>query len=405
MTAEPRSNEHPVEAEILQMDERAISARTMVVGAVLVLLVLVLLTGFGISRRITRGHTLASATDEMAVPRVSVAAPLFGAPLTDLVLPGNVTAWTDSPIYARTAGYLTHWYFDIGGRVKEGDLLAEISTPEVDQQLSQAEADLATAQASANNARIQADRYSGLVKYDAVSHQDTDTYVNQAASTAAAVKAADANVRRLREMQSYEKVHAPFAGVITGRYIDTGQLIDSGASKVLFQLQTIDRLRVYVSVPQSYSQSVHVGAKYALTFSNFPGRSFEGTLARTSDAIDPASRTLLVEIDLDNRTGELLPGGMAEAHFSTPPEAHSLMIPSLALIFRRGEIRVATVDHDGVAHLNRVTLGEDDGVEAQIISGLSASDQVIQDPPDSLIDGEKVDVVSSSTGTTGAGKK
>jgi RND family efflux transporter MFP subunit len=314
------------------------------------------------------------------------------------MLPGNVTAWTDSPIYARTSGYLTRWYFDIGARVKKGALLATISTPEVDQQLAQAEAELATAQANANNARIQADRYTGLVKSDAVSRQDTDTFVNQAASTAAQVRSAQANLQRLRDLQSFEKVYTPFDGVVTARTIDTGQLIDPGAGKELFHLQAIQTLRVYANLPQFYSQTVKRGAKIDLTFAEHPGKTYQGTLVRTSDAIDPASRTLLVEIDVDNHAAELLPGSLAQVHFKTPSAGPTFIVPAAALIFRKEGLHVATVVTGSVAHMIPVVIGEDDGANVQIITGLSAGDQVIQDPPDSLIEGEKVQVVSSGAG-------
>jgi len=223
------------------------------------------------------------------------------------VLPGNVTAYTDSPIYARTSGYLTRWYFDIGSRVKKGALLAEISAPEVDQQLVQAKAELATAEATANNARLQADRYSGLVKSNAVSRQDTDVYVNQATATAAAVRSAQANVARLRELQSYEKIYAPFDGVVTARTVDTGQLIDSGAAKELFHLQAVQTLRVYASLPQAYATAVKRGMKVDLTFAEHSGKIYQGTLVRTADAIDPTSRTLLVNSTSTTRLASCYP--------------------------------------------------------------------------------------------------
>jgi RND family efflux transporter MFP subunit len=324
--------------------------------------------------------------------------------VTSLVLPGNVSALTDSPIYARTSGYLTRWYFDIGARVKKGALLAEIATPELDQQLAQAQAELNTAQANANNARIQAERYSGLVKSDAVSHQDTDTFVNQATATAAAVRSAQANVDRLRELQSFEKVYAPFDGVVTARTIDTGQLIDPGAGKELFHLQAIQTLRVYASVPQMYSQNVKRGSKIDLTFAEHAGKTYQGTLVRTADAIDPASRTLLVEIDVDNRAGDLLPGSLAQVHFKMPAAGPTFIVPASALIFRKEGLRVGTVTSDNVAHLIPVVIGEDDGASVQIVTGLGLGDQVIQDPPDSLIEGEKVQVVNPGS-QTGAGGK
>jgi RND family efflux transporter MFP subunit len=289
------------------------------------------------------------------------------------MLPGNVTAYTDAPIYARTSGYLKRWYFDIGAHVKKGALLAEISTPELDQQLAQAESELATAQATANNARIQAERYTGLVKSNAVSQQDTDAYVNQAAATASAVRSAQANVQRLREMQSCEKVYAPFDGVVTARTVDTGQLIDTGAGKELFRLQAIQTLRVYTNVPQAYSQSVKRGMKIDLSFAERAGKVYQGTLVTTADAIDPTSRTLLVEIDVDNRNGELMPGSLAQVHLKTPVAAQSYVVPAAAIIFRKEGMRVGVVVNDGSgtkAHLVPVVIGQDDGGSVQIASGL-----------------------------------
>jgi RND family efflux transporter MFP subunit len=373
------------------------SPRLAVVGLVLLLIVALVLGALGILRRNHADTVLAERTQELGAPTVTVAAPKAGAPIDSFVLPGNVTAFTDSPIYARTSGYLTHWYFDIGARVKKGALLAEISAPELDQQLAGAENDLATAQATANNARIQADRYTGLVKSNAVSQQDTDTFVNQAAATAAAVRSAQSNVQRIKELQSFEKVYAPFDGVITARTVDTGQLIDTGVGKELFRLQAIQTLRVYTNLPQIYSQNVKVGMKIGITFAEHTGKIYMGTLVRTADAIDPASRTLLVEIDVDNRAGELLPGSLAQVHFKTPTSAETFIIPISAIIFRQEGPRVGLVlngNNGTIAHLVPIIIGEDDGATAQIASGISAKDRVIQDPPDSLIDGEKVAVVS-----------
>jgi RND family efflux transporter MFP subunit len=384
--------------------QKPISPRLALMGVAVVLVVAAVLAGIGILSRFHAEKALAARTTELAAPTVIAAIPRQGAPVDSFVLPGNVTAWTDSPIYARTSGYLTHWYFDIGARVKKGALLAEISTPEIDQQLNQAKADLNTAQANANNARIQADRYSGLVKSQAVSQQDTDTFVNQAAATAAAVKSAQANVQRLTELQSFEKVYAPFEGVVTARNIDTGQLIDSGAGKELFHVQAIQTLRVYANLPQTYSQNVKRGSKIDLTFAEHAGKIYQGTLARTSDAIDPVSRTLLVEVDVDNRAGELLPGSLAQVHFKTPSAGPAFIVPAAALIFRREGLRVGTVVNGNIAHLVPVILSEDDGANVQIVSGLSAGDQVIQDPPDSLIEGEKVRVVSPGGQTDAGGK-
>ncbi len=391
-------------------EETQVSPRKALAGVAVVLLILAIFAVLGILRRMHDNTVLAQRTTALAAPTVAVAPAKAGAPVETLVLPGNVTAFTDSPIYARTDGYLEHWYFDIGAKVKKGALLAVISTPELDQQVAQAESDLATAQANANIARIQAERYTGLVKSDAVSQQDADTYVNQAAATAAAVKSAQANLDRLHELQSFEKVYAPFDGVVTAREVDTGQLINSGSGQgggtELFHMQALETLRIYTNVPQLYSQMLKRGMKVGLTFPEYPGKTFDGTLVRTADAIDPVSRTLLVEVDLDNRSGELMPGALAQVHFKTATAGPTFIVPTSALIFRRVGMQVATVtegSEGAVAHLVPVTIGEDDGATVQIVSGLNASDKVVQDPPDSLIDGEKVTVETSESNAFGAG--
>jgi RND family efflux transporter MFP subunit len=411
MTEEQNPKSQPAATNHEAAPEAApLSPRRALFGAGIVLLILLVLAAVGVLRRFHANNVLAARTNSLAAPTVSVAPAEPGASVEALVLPGNVTALTDSPIYARTDGYLDRWYFDIGSKVKKGQLLAVISTPELDKQVSQAESDLATAQANATNARTQADRYSGLVKSDAVSQQDTDTFVNQAAATASSVKSAEANLQRLREMQSFEKVYAPFDGVVTAREVDTGQLISSGsgqsAGTELFHMQALQTLRVYTNVPQLFSQTMKRGSKVELTFPEYPGKTFTGTLERTADAIDPVSRTLLVELDVDNRSGQLMPGAQAQVHFKTASATPTFVVPASALIFRREGIQVATItdSSDGtVAHLIPVGIGEDDGANVQIISGLNPSDRVIQDPPDSLIDGEKVTVESSQSSAFDSG--
>jgi RND family efflux transporter MFP subunit len=334
-------------------------------------------------------------------------APKAGAPVNTFVLPGNVTAFTDAPLYARTNGYLTRWYYDIGAHVKKGALLAEIATPELDQQVAQAEADLTTAEANAGNAKQQAERYKGLVASDAVSRQETEALITQAASTSSAVKSAQANVERLKQLQGFEKVYAPFDGVVTARGVDTGQLISQGSGAELFHLQALQTLRVYTNVPEVYTADVKRGEKVALNFPQYPGRTFEGTLVRTADAIDPANRTLLVEIDVDNRKGELMPGSLAQVQFKAPSAGQSFIVPASALVFRRDGMRVGTVvqsNGQDVAHLKPITIGEDDGATVQVISGLDANDRIIQDPPDSLIEGEKVHVEQPNAQNNNGGK-
>ena len=369
--------------------QQPIATGIALTALIVVLLVFAVLATVGILSRIHHSGVLAKTTQEMAAPVVIALQPKQGAPVDTFTLPGNVTAYTDSPIYARTSGYLTKWYYDIGSYVKKGALLAEISTPELDQQLIQAEADLGTAEADAKNAKAQAQRYQGLVNTNAVSQQDTETFTNQATATASAVKSAQANVERLKQLVSFEKVYAPFDGVVTARSIDIGQLIDTGAARELFHMQALNTLRVYTNVPQLYSANLKRGSKIDITFPEYPGRTFQGTLVRTAEAIDPSSRTLLVEIDVDNHRGELMPGALAQVHFKAPA-MQTFIVPVSAIIFRRQGTQVGTLGADNTAHLVSVTIGQDDGKTVQIASGLKAEDFVIQDPPDSLIEGEKV---------------
>jgi RND family efflux transporter MFP subunit len=409
MTDEPRMNNAGTPYDGSHAPEQAkISAHKAVIVLVIVALVFGVLALLGYLDRHHDDKVLAADTVKNAAPTVEIAQARQAPPVDNFVLPGNVTAYTDSPIYARTDGYLTHWYFDIGARVKKGDLLAEIATPELDQQLAQAEADLSTAETNAGNAKAQAERYKGLVQSDAVSKFDTDTYVTQAASTSSAVKSAQANVQRLKELQAFEKIYAPFDGVVTARNVDTGQLISQGASVELFHLQALGTLRVYTNVPQLYTTALKRGTKIPLTFPEYPLKTFEGTLVRTADAIDPASRTLLVEVDVNNSGGQLMPGSLAQVHFKMPQSMSTFIVPTAALIFRRQGLQIGTVveGKDGtVAHLLPITIGQDDGATAQVVSGLTASDQVIQDPPDSIIEGEKVTVVQPGDGSENAGGK
>jgi RND family efflux transporter MFP subunit len=369
---------------------------------VIVLLVIALIVIAGIVPRRRARAELASQTNQLAVPTVAVVRPTPGAPQTEIVLPGNLQAFSDSPIYARTNGYLKKWYVDIGGRVKAGQLLAEIETPEVDQQLDQARADLNTARANYRLAEITAARYADLLKTDSVSKQDVDNANGDFEAKRAMVASADSNVRRLEELQSFEKVYAPFEGVITARNTDVGHLINSGASPAasseLFHIAATQTLRVYINVPQDYSQSARVGLTADLEFQEFPGRRFQGTLVRTANAIDVASRTLLVEVDVDNRSGELLPGAYAQVHLKVPSSVRTLVLPVSALIFRAQGLQVGTVQKDNRALLKSVTLGRDMGNTVEVVSGLSPDDLVITNPPDSIITGEEVRVVAGENG-------
>jgi RND family efflux transporter MFP subunit len=296
-------------------------------------------------------------TDALAAPDVIAKPPTAGKTGQEIILPGNVYAYSDASLYARTDGYLSKWYFDIGVHVRQGQLLAIISSPEVDKQLLQARADLTTAEATAGLAKTNAGRYQGLLTQNAVSKQDTDTFTSQAESTTSAVKSAQANVQRLEELQSFEKIYAPFSGVITARNVDVGQLINAGAGTQLFRISAINVLRVYVNVPQIYSQVAIPGTTAELTLSEFPGQTFTGKLVRTAKAIDPSSRTLLVEIDVDNRDGKLMPGAYTEVHMNVHEGVAPLIIPVSALIFRTQGLQVGTV------------VKGPDGDEARLVAG------------------------------------
>ena len=375
---------------------KPLSGRAAGILIVVLLIVAVLLVVAGIVPRVRARNRLTEDTNRLAAPDVIVHPPQSGKTGNEIVLPGNIYAYSDASLYARTDGYLTKWYFDIGAHVRKGQLLAVISAPEVDKQLLQAQADLTTAETNAGLAKTNASRYQGLLAQNAVSKQDTDTFVTQANSTNSAVKSAQANVQRLQELQSFEKLYAPFSGVITARNVDVGQLIVAGAGTQIYRLSAIDVLRVYVNVPQIYSQEAVPNTTAELKVSEFPGKTFTGKLVRTSKAIDPNSRTLLAEIDVDNHDGKLIPGSYAEVHMNVHNGTATMIIPVSALIFRGQGLQVATVEkrsNGDVAHLVQVTLGQDDGSTVQVIQGLNADSQVIQNPPDSLIDAEPVHVV------------
>jgi RND family efflux transporter MFP subunit len=361
-----------------------------------VLVVAVILAVTGIVPRLRARTTLQQQTDSLAAPDVLVQKPTQGQPTQELVLPGTTQAYTDSPIYARTNGYLKKWYFDIGAHVKEGQLLAVIESPEVDQQLAQAKQDLATAQANAGYAKTQAARYQELLKNNAVATQDTDNFTTQAASTNTQVKSAEANVARVEQLVGFEKIYAPFDGIITARNVDTGTLINAGAgtsnSGELFHMVAENVLRIYVNVPQAYSYSTVPGVVTQLTLTEKPDSTYQGKIVRTAKAIDPTSRTLLVEVDVDNRKGELYPGAYMQVHFKLTNAHPSMIIPVSTLMFRSEGLRVGVVKNN-IAKLVPITIGRDDGRSVEVASGLQDSDEVIQNPPDSLIDGEEVHII------------
>jgi RND family efflux transporter MFP subunit len=355
--------------------------------------------GWGVWSRVRARTALNSETAQVARPAVSVVSPKRTASAQEIVLPGNVQPFITSPIYARTNGYLRKWYFDIGAHVKQGQLLAVIETPEVDQQLEQSLSNLNTAKANLALAETTKNRYQGLVKDNAVSQQDVDNAVGTFNANKATVEANQANVKQLQALQSFEKIYAPFDGVITARNTDIGDLINSGSSggvkTDLFHIAQPGTLRVYVNVPEEYSQGVKTGMTADLSLAEFPGRKFQGKLVRTSDAINMTTRTLLIEIDVDNPAGTLLTGSYAEVHLAVPAQASTYLLPVNTLIFRSEGLRVGIVK-DGKVVLTAVTPGHDFGNEIEIVAGLKPDDQVIINPPDSIVSGQGVQIVQAT---------
>jgi RND family efflux transporter MFP subunit len=354
----------------------------------------------GILQRVKTSAALRTETAQMAVPTVSVVSPQRGAPSQEIVLPGNVQPYVTAPIFSRTNGYLQAWYFDIGAHVKKGQLLAVIATPEVDQQLGQSRSNLSTAEANLRLAEITKSRYEDLLKTHAVAQQDVDNAVGTYNANKSIVEADQANVKQLEALQSFEKIYAPFDGIITARNTDVGALVDSGSSggvkTDLFHLSQVDRLRVYVNVPEEYSQATTSGLNAELTLAEFPGTTFSGKLVRTSQAINFETRTLLAEIDVINPTGKLLSGSYAEVHFKVQGKVSTYILPTETLLFRKEGLRV-TVVKDNKAQLLPVTPGRDFGDTIEIISGLQGNESVIVSPPDSVVNGEKVQIAQTTT--------
>jgi RND family efflux transporter MFP subunit len=352
------------------------------------------------------GHRAAAqlkvVTEAQAVVTVATIKPQPLSDLPDLILPGNVQANYEASIYARTGGYLKRWLVDIGTPVKAGQLLAEIEAPEVDQQLRQAQADLATAEANQKIAGITAERWHNLRATDSVSKQQADEKISLAATSDAQVQAARANVQRLREMSGFEKVVAPFEGVVTARNTDIGQLVNAGSATglELFRVADMRRLRLYVRVPQTYAATMQPGLTAELQFPDRPGKKYTAKLDRTSSAIDASSRTLLAQLIVDNKDNELLPGAYSEVHFKLPPGAGgtSFKLPANVLLFRGDGMRVATVDSHSHVVMKPVTIGRDYGSDVEIVEGLGPDDSVVLSPPDSLTDGAIVHVTNPTTG-------
>jgi len=374
------------------------SRKSRLVLAIAVIVVLAVL-GSGIWSRVRARTTLNAETAQAALPAVSVVPPKQTVPTDEIILPGNVQPFITSPIYARTNGYLKKWYFDIGAHVKQGQLLAVIETPEVDQQLQQARSNLLTAQANLELASITKTRYQGLLKSNAVSQQDVDNAVGTFNGNKAIVEADKAAVEQYSALVSFEKVYAPFDGVITARNTDIGDLINAGSSggvkTDLFHISQPGKLRVYVNVPEEYSQGIKVGMTADLSLAEFPGRKFQGTLVRTAEDINVTTRTLLIEIDVDNPKGTLLTGSYAEVHLAVPTQASTFLLPVNTLIFRTEGLRVGVVK-DGKVVLTAVTPGHDFGNQIEIVAGLKVEDQVIINPPDSIVSVQEVQIVQAT---------
>jgi RND family efflux transporter MFP subunit len=374
------------------------SHKTWLVASIALLVVAALIAS-GIWSRVRANRKLSTETSQVALTAVSVVLPQRSKPVQEIILPGNVQPFITSPIYSRTNGYLQKWYVDIGAHVKQGELLAVIETPEVDQQLEQSFSNLNTAKANLTLAEITKARYEGLLKSHAVSQQDVDNAVGTYNANKAIVDANQANVKQLQALQSFERIYAPFDGVVTARNTDIGDLINSGSNggvkTDMFHIAQPGVLRVYVNVPEEYSQGVKVGMTADLALAEFPGRKFQGKLVRTADAINITTRTLLIEIDVDNPAGTLLTGSYAEVHLNVTAQASTYLLPVNTLIFRSDGLQVGIVK-DGNVVLQTVTPGHDFGDQIEIVAGLKSNDQVIINPPDSIVSGQKVQIVQGT---------
>jgi RND family efflux transporter MFP subunit len=374
--------------------------RLLAVTSVTMFILLVIVILLGIRARERAESKLRQNTNEAAVEEVVIIHPKQNSPIDEVVLPGETQPYINSPVYARASGYLVKWYHDIGSRVKKGDLLAVLDAPELDKQLDQAQADLETSKANSNIAKITSDRWQGLVKTRSVSKQATDQAIDNQRATEATVNSYAANQGHYAKLVGFEKIYAPFDGIVTMRNTDNGWLIAAGLNtpgQELFQIGQISTLRVFVAVPEVYSRAAHVGSKATLTLDEYPDQTFQGTVTRTSSSIDIASRTLNTEVDIDNSKGLLLPGAYVRVHLAMPTQFHSVIIPSSTLLFRTQGLQVGVV-RDNVAQLVPVSIGTDYGETVQITSGLSTSDDVIENPFDSLVSGTPVRITRGAPG-------
>lgn len=385
----------PATAGAPQRTDQTPPAKKSGLLALIVLTVLMVAGAFALVRRVTERGALAKETERLAIPTVGVIKPATEPSSDELVLPAQLQAYVESAIYSRTNGYLLRWNKDIGSKVKKGELLAEIDTPEVDQELSQAKAAQQQTEAQLQLAKSTAERWANLRKTDSVSQQEADQQASAYSQATANTAAAEANVRRLQQLESFKHVYSPISGVITRRNTDVGALITAGSSgtgKELFDVAQVDPLRVFVSVPQTNAPSIRAGLPAHIELREYPGQKFSGKVVRTADSIDPATRTLLTEIDVPNPDGRLLPGSYAEVHFAVPVQITRLSIPVNAVLFRPEGPRVAVVGSDHKVHLKAISIGRDYGTKVEILGGLDPNDQIVVNPADSLEDGQQVNI-------------
>jgi len=392
-------NGHTVDTEVFEAepqhaDQGPRKHRGYLIAVVLGVIFLVAAI-IGIMSRFSERRALADETEQLAIATVSIVHPKIEPPQEELVLPSTLQAYTESPIYARTNGYLKKWYHDIGSTVRQGELLADIETPEIDHELMQARAARDQSTAQLEIAKSSAKRWENLQKMDAVAQQETDERNSSYTQAQANLAAADANVRRLEQLESFKHVYAPFSGVVTKRSIDIGALINAGnngPNQQLFNVARIDPIRVYVSVPENYASSVRPGVRSKIELASIAGKDFSGNVVRTAEAIDPATRTLLSEIDVPNPKGELLHGAYAQVHFGLKIQVPRWTVPVNALLFRSEGVRAAVVDGNGKVQLRPVVIGRDYGRDVEVLSGVEQSDAIVLNPPDSLEDGQQVAV-------------
>jgi multidrug efflux pump subunit AcrA (membrane-fusion protein) len=406
----------PVAGQKHSVEPTPQATRRTVMIVVVLLIVAIVVAITGIIPRMHARAALRQQTDSMAVPEVAIVTPQMGQPMQEVLLPGTIQAHSDAPIYARTNGYVKAWYHDIGVHVHKGELLAIIETPELDRQVDEARANLNTAKANLGLAQVTAQRYEGLRGTEAVSKQSIDTATQTESAQTASVAVAQQSLNQLLELQSFERVYAPFDGVITARNVDVGQLVDSGSNggtgsssnpggnispgatgmngpQELFHISSMDTVRIFVNVPGVYVSEARPGVKTNIDVPGYPGHVFKGTSVRTADAIDLNTRTLIVEVDIPNREHELLPGAYAQVHLQLPMTHPALIIPVDTMLFRSEGLRVVTVDAQDHAHLQVITVGRDWGTKIEVLSGLTAQDRIINNPPDSITENEAVHVV------------